>query len=347
MQLAELENRLPAFCQAKYGHGNPRLGEVVKMPGHAGFAYGFRVDIEGRTDSWFLRLPPPDVNWVGTADVLRQVAALRAMDGTKVPHCRVEWAGDDLEWFDRPYFVVPWLEGDVMRFGQGDGRRDVEREWGADLTQKQKLDLGRQAMSALAGIHKVDPSLAVYLGSPVRLADDVERWDKFFARAAEPDRLALVPEVRALLLKKMPIDPPVGIFHGDYHVGNLFCDTSACKLTAVIDWELCGIGAVQNDVGWAATFSDPRAWDLREGGGPGGRNMFLDPDTLIELYNEAYGTTLGNMKWFRALAAYKFSIITGLNLSLHRRGKREDPMWEDIGTSMTPLIERAHQLLSG
>ena len=157
MQLAELENRLPAFCRAKYGHGNPRLGEVVKMPGHAGFAYGFRVDIEGRTDSWFLRLPPPDVNWVGTADELRQVAALRAMDGTKVPHCRVEWAGDDLEWFDRPYFVVPWLEGDVMRFGQGDGRRDVEREWGADLTQKQKLDLGRQAMSALAGIHKVAP----------------------------------------------------------------------------------------------------------------------------------------------------------------------------------------------
>jgi hypothetical protein len=53
------------------------------------------------------------------------------------------------------------------------------------------------------------------------------------------------------------------------------------------------------------------------------------------------------MKWFRALAAYKFSIITGLNLSLHRRGKREDPLWKDLGTSMTPLIERAHQLLSG
>ncbi len=77
------------------------------------------------------------------------------------------------------------------------------------------------------------------------------------------------------------------------------------------------------------------------------RAFILPVLTLIELYNEAYGTALGNMKWFRALAAYKFSIITGLNLSLHRRGKREDPLWKDIDTSMTPLIERAHQLLSG
>jgi len=74
--------------------------------------------------------------------------------------------------------------------------------------------------------------------------------------------------------------------------------------------------------------------------------MFLDPDTLIDLYQHAWGASLTDMNWFRALAAYKFAIITGLNLSLHRRGKREDPLWEDIGLSMEPLINRANELLS-
>ena len=50
--------------------------EVVVMPGHAGFAYGFRVASAGAVESWFIRLPPG--GGVGTADVLRQVAVLNA-----------------------------------------------------------------------------------------------------------------------------------------------------------------------------------------------------------------------------------------------------------------------------
>ncbi|MDP6374449.1 MAG: phosphotransferase family protein [Pseudomonadales bacterium] len=339
MELPELEERLPAFCRARYATADIEVVEVVKMHGLAGFAYGFRVQVEGRVDGWFLRLPPPNVNWVGTADVLRQVAALNAMDGADVPHCSVQWSGDDLKWFGRPYFVVPWLAGDVLRIADG--------EWGGKLNQAQRLDLGMQAMSALAGIHKVDPAAASYLGDPVAFGDDVKRWDRFYERVAEPQRLELVPTVRQKLLDSAPQDAPVGIFHGDFQVGNLFCSPEEVKLLAVIDWELCGIGAVHNDLGWAVTFSDPAAWTLRDGEGPGGRDMFLDPGTLIELYSDAYGERPGCMNWFRALAAYKFSIIAGFNLSLHRRGKREDPLWEEIGLSMGPLIARADELVSG
>ncbi|MEC9132371.1 MAG: hypothetical protein VX853_00305, partial [Pseudomonadota bacterium] len=116
MDLAELEQRLLPFCQARY-EGSVNITEVVTMPGHAGFAYGFKVAHQHGEDAWFIRLPPPNVNWVGTADVLRQVAVLNALDGTDVPHCSVRWSGDDLEWFGCPYFVVPWLQGDVMRLG--------------------------------------------------------------------------------------------------------------------------------------------------------------------------------------------------------------------------------------
>src|SRR5690606_25654363 len=281
--------------------------DVVAMPGHAGFAYGFRVEIPGRStpDAWFIRLPPPNVNWRGTADVLRQVAVLNALDGTPVPHCSVKWSGDDLEWFGCPYFVVPWLEGDVLRLGEG--------EWGSRLTDEQLFDLGREAMTALAEVHKVDPAKASYLGDPVPFEEDVTRWDRFYERAADPERLRDVPVVRKKLLDTMPSDAPVGIFHGDFQTANLFCSLDG-HLKAVIDWELCGIGATLNDVGWIATFSDPDAW-AKEGGA---RPMFLDPDTLVGLYSEAWGSPLPDLRWFRALAAYKFAIITGFNLGLHR-----------------------------
>ena len=40
----------------------------------------------------------------------------------------------------------------------------------------------------------------------------------------------------------------------------------------------------------------------------------------------------------------KFAIITGSNLSPHRRGKRVDPTWEEAALSMTSLIDRANEL---
>ena len=112
-------------------------------------------------------------------------------------------------------------------------------------------------------------------------------------------------------------------------------------MLAIIDWELTGVGATLNDVGWIVTFSDPRAWYT----GAGVRPNFLDPDTLIAMYRDAWDEPLPDINWFRAVAAYKFAIITGFNLSLHRRGKRDDPLWEITKLSMEPLVQRAHELL--
>ena len=80
MELPELMSRLEPFCAHCYGTENLRVFDLVKMPGHAGFAYGFRIEVNNKIDSWFLRLPPPNVNWKGTADVLRQVEVLNALD---------------------------------------------------------------------------------------------------------------------------------------------------------------------------------------------------------------------------------------------------------------------------
>jgi aminoglycoside phosphotransferase (APT) family kinase protein len=332
MELDELKKRLEPFCVAHYQASTVQLHDVFKMPGHAGFAYGFSVTTEDGTDHWYLRLPPPEVRLEGTADVLRQVAALNAMPDT-VPHCHVKWSGSDLHWFGRPYFIVPQLEGDVVRL-DGAG-------WVTGLTQQTRDAMARQAIDALVAIHRVDPHRAIYLGDPIPLEQDVVRWDRFVDRTADPERLALVPVVRSLLLEKLPEQAPVGIFHGDFQWSNLFYSRQG-RLLAVIDWELVGIGATLNDIGWFATFNDPPAWaDASE------RGRFLpQADRLIEMYRQAWRDELPDLNWFRALAAYKFAIITGFNLMLHRRGKRHDPMWETTRLSMDTLLGRAHELLS-
>jgi aminoglycoside phosphotransferase (APT) family kinase protein len=332
MDLDELNERLVPFVRTMLGDPWAKVTNVEQTSGHAGFSYFFDVTTDAGHGSYFLRLPPPGVKLEGTADVLRQVTVLKALDGTDVPHADVVWSGDDPQWFGLPYFVTPKLPGDILR---GD--------WLHHFTPAQRTDMARQSMTALAKIHRVDPAKCSYLGDFWGFEFDVTRWDRFYEKAAEPQRLALQPRVRELLLAKIPQDTRIGIYHGDFQWANLLFSDEA-KLLAVIDWELCGIGATLNDVGWICAFNDPRPW-LHAGATAEG--LMPHADELEAMYREAWGGDPGDIAWFKALALYKFAHITGFNLMLHRRGKRHDPHWEDIGPSAQSNMEEALRLLGG
>jgi aminoglycoside phosphotransferase (APT) family kinase protein len=333
MELEEMRGRLTRFVQTKLDDPTAEVVSIEPGPGHAGFSYLFEVASGGDTKGYFIRLPPPGVKWEGTADVLRQATAVRALEGTDVPHAKVIWSGDDLKWFDCPYIVQERIEGDVAR---GD--------WVLQLSQETRRDMAKQAMTALAGIHRVDwESKCQYLGDFWGFEFDVTRWNRFYDRAAEPERLALQPRVKELLLQKIPENTRIGLYHGDFQWANLMFSPQG-KLLAVIDWELCGIGATLNDVGWICAFNDPSAWASNRTIGEG---VMPHGDELQEMYIEAWGEDPGDISWFKALATYKFSIISGFNLMLHRRGKRPDPQWEETAMSMTPNMEYALRMLGG
>ena len=329
MELDEIGGRLVPFIRAKLDDPNADVENVALGPGHAGFSYFFDVVSHGLRTSYFLRLPPPGVKLEGTADVMRQAAAVRALRDTDVPHAPILWAGTEEEWFGVPYFVQPRLDGDTLK-----------DDWPLQFSTEQLRTMAKDAMTALAGIHKVDPALAPYLGEHWGYEFDVTRWDRFYERAAEPQLLALQPRVKQLLLEKVPHNARIGIFHGDFQWSNLLYSRSS-ELLAVIDWELCGIGPGLNDVGWICAFSDPDAWvHQRE------TSRMPHGDELEDWYRQAYGDVAGDIRWFKALAMYKFGIITGFNLMLHRRGKRHDPHWEDIAPSAQSNMEYALTMLT-
>ena len=331
MEIEQLTRCLQAFSRHCYGDVGVEVIDVFQMPGHAGFSYGYSGLRAGNIEKWYIRLPPPNVKLQGTADVLRQVAALEVMPDS-VPHCNVKWSGADPQWFGCPYFVVPQLAGDVVRVNDGQI---------AKLDSDTRMDMARQAIRALAEIHRIDWRQVPYLGDPISLESDIYRWDRFVEKAADAEKLRLVPEVKQLLLDKLPAESPIGIFHGDFQWSNLFY-SDTMQLLAVIDWELVGVGTTLNDIGWFATFNDPEAWaDSNHGD-----YVMPHAEELITMYEEAWGEELPAIDWFRALAGYKFAIITGFNLMLHRRGKRHDPVWEITKDSMESLLQRAHVLLS-
>ena len=146
---------------------------------------------------------------------------------------------------------------------------------------------------------------------------------------------------RVFLLERLPAAPHIGICHGDYQWANLFYTDE--RLVAVLDWELWGVGAMLTDLGWILLFADDAAW-AHEGRGP---SRLPAPAQLQAMYADAFGAAVEDVAWYRALAAYKFSIITGFNLMLHRRGKRHDPYWEILRPSASRLLERALELLAG
>jgi len=333
-ELAILKTRLTAFCRAHLDDPQASVLSVERTPGHAGFSFFVAVRTRGERKDYVLRVPPPNVKLEGTADVLRQARVIAALQGTGVPVPALAWSGDDPRWFGRPYVIVPRLRGDGLRTEPG--------EWAGAFSAERLRPMARQAMEALARLHRLDWRRHVPDdGPPLDLAVDVERWDRFRERAAEPDMVARAPEVKQGLLARLPAAPRAGICHGDYQWANLFYTDD--RLVAILDWELWGVGAVLRDLGWILLFADDAAW-AHEGRGP---TRLPAPAELQAMYADAFGAAVEDVAWYRALAAYKFSIITGFNLMLHRRGKRPDPYWEVLRPSASRLLERALELLAG
>jgi hypothetical protein len=95
------------------------------------------------------------------------------------------------------------------------------------------------------------------------------------------------------------------------------------------------------DLGWLLVFADPQSWEV-----PCKPVPSVPPGAeIIALYEEGIQRKVPEVSWYRALAGYRFGVISGFNVMLHRRGKRHDPEWENIAPSVPFLFGRAKEMI--
>lgn len=337
VDLAVLKNQLQDFAVAHYGKA-AQLSQVEVMPGHAGLSFGFRIDYaesgQAQHESLVMRLPPKGVRQSGNTDVLRQVPLLQALKRNGVPVPAVRWSGSDERWFEVPYIIVEKMPGRTFNVWEPD--------MSFDTSPVAVAGLYHQAVRALAQVHRLDwrKELAGW-EEPHRLETEIRFWDTILSKAAEPQWVTQGEEVRDLLLASQPPDPPIGLFHGDFQGTNFLFDQQT--LVALLDWEISGIGGQLLDLGWLLVFVDPESWHASH------RPIEAAPDIydLVAIYEDNMQRAVPNVAWYRALAGYRFGVISGFNVMLHRRGKRHDPEWEVIAPAVSALFSRAKALLQG
>ena len=333
VDLPDLAARLSRWALHFYGPG-ARVDGVEVMPGHAGLSFGFTVGATGReAERLVMRVPPKGVKRRGNTDVLRQVPLLQALKAHGSPVATVRWWGEDEQWFDVPYVMVERLPGSTSIVRTGDPAYA-----GVDPAL-----LFGQAIDALAHIHRLDwlRSLAGWEAARP-LDEEIAFWEPILAKAAEPEWIAMGEETRDLLLAHRPVDPPIGVFHGDFQTSNLLFDNN--RLVAVLDWEISGIGAQLLDLGWLIMMNDAESWH------DGDQLVGVPPfEFFVDRYAAASGRSLSleDVAFYRALSGYRFGAISGLNVMLHRTGKRPDVEWERIALSVPSLFGRASALLRG
>lgn len=193
---------------------------------------------------------PPTSHVLSTAhDMAREYRVISVLRDTAVPVADTLAFCADEKVNDRPFYLMEFVEGYVLRDVAGTE---------AILDEPRRRVAGEQLIDVLAAIHRVDVD-AVGLGDFARRDGYIERqlrrWHGQFGKSQEQARkigvyrpVRLVDEVHKILTDRLPPQQGTAIVHGDYRLDNTIMSGEG-RIMAVLDWELCTLGDPLADVG--------------------------------------------------------------------------------------------------
>lgn len=327
-----LRDRLDACVTKIFGTDSSIQSFAPMADGHAGLTFGVRAAAAGGdARDYILKLGPAGVRRSGSTDIYRQAPLLDALKTSGVQVPAVYFASPEDELLGAPFIVMERLPGRTFIVWEPDTAFLDHAEWIETLW--------RQSAEALAALHRFDWEDPLRdWEAPVSLEAELARWAALLKHCEDPQWLARATRLHDCLRRTLPARTSIGLVHGDFQPGNLLYEGR--ELRGIVDWDLAMLGPQGIDVGWLMMMADRDAW--AESWRPVAP---LDPARMLAIYIAAGGPAADDPAWYQAFAHFRMAAIGGLNLKLHRSGRRIDDTWERFALSIPSLLDRGIELV--
>lgn len=301
-----------------------------------------RIRIDGRP--MVLRRPPLHPRPTSDKTMLREIAALRTLAGTNVPHPGFIAGCADLDVLGVVFYLMEEVDGfnpgsevDEAYVRDPEMRHQVGLSYAASLAQ-----LGNVAWegSPLAELKRPGSFLERQVPQFLRLLESY-RHDRY-----DPASLA-VGELAEWLEANRPPDGQPGILHGDPHLSNVLLRRDKPELAAFVDWEMCTIGDPLLDLGWMLICWPLETNTITAGAALAELGGLASRRELLEAYLGAGGRQTSRLDWYVAMACFKLGIVIEGTWSRFLVGQASRDAGERLHANAQNLIEIGTRVAKG
>ena len=291
-----------------------------------------------------LRRPPPHPRPTSNNTMLREIAALRTLAGTPVPHPGFIAGCDDLNVLGVVFYLMEEVDG----FNPGS---DMAEAYVRDAGMRHQV--GLSYAGSLAQLGNVE-----WEGSPLaelkRPGSFLERQVPQFLRLLEsyrherysPESLA-VTELAEWLEAHRPRDGKPGIMHGDPHLSNVLLRRDRPELAAFVDWEMCTVGDPLLDLGWMLICWPLETNTITAGGELAALGGLASRRELLDAYLAAGGRETTSLDWYVAMACFKLGIVIEGTWSRYLVGQASRDAGQRLHSSAQNLIDLGTRVAKG
>ena len=290
---------------------------------------------------WIIRRAPKVAVASSAHDVLREARIIRALHGSAVQVPAVLASSDDAALLGAPFFIMEYIDGEVLR-------RGLPQDY-LDHPEVQPA-IGEQLVDRLADLHAFEwkHSAIAELARPDGFLErQVERWMGQLAKYRTRE-LPGVDDVARWLTDQLPPGGDLAVMHGDYKLDNvIFSRNAPPRILSLLDFEMTTVGDPLVDLAWAMIFW-PQEGNLiafPAVGVPGGFDAAFcqKPEQLVRRYAERTGRDMRHFQWYQAFSAWKLAIVLEGSYAKYLGGESKNPTHKYLGFTIDQLLARAQR----
>lgn len=302
-----------------------------------------RLQLDGRR--MVLRRPPAHPRPTSNKTMQREIAVLRTLAGTPVPHPGFIAGCDDLDVLGVVFYLMEEVDG----FNPGN---EMDEAYVRDAAMRH--DVGLSYAASLARLGTV-----AWEGSPLaalkRPGSFLQRQVPQFLRLLEsyrhanyePESFPAVTELASWLEANRPQDGEAGIMHGDAHLNNVLLRRKTPELAAFIDWEMCTVGDPLLDLGWMLICWPLDPNPINAGSQLAALGGLASRQELLDAYLAADGRETVRLDWYLAMACFKLGIVIEGTWSRYLAGQASWEAGERLHSLAENLIELGSRVAKG